>query len=67
MDRHALIRSILKAIEPINLARLGDPVLGNWYPACGEDLVAAAPKLGVDAGAIEELLSRCGFAEACDL
>ena len=33
----------------------------NWYPALAEDLLAAAPKLGVDRAAISDLLMRSGF------
>lgn len=58
----ALSKSIRLAIEPINLARLGDPARRNWYPCLAEDLLSAAPMLGVDRVAIEELLTRCGFA-----
>ncbi len=61
-EKRVRIRSILEAIEPINLARLGDPARRNWYPARGEDLLEAAPKLGVDRSAMEDLLTRCGFA-----
>jgi len=57
----AMIETILKAIEPFDLAGLGDPARRNWHPCLAEDLLAAAPKLGVERAAIEELLARCGF------
>ena len=62
-ERRQAIESILKAIEPFDLARLGDPSRCNWHPCRGEDLLAAAPKLGVERTAIEQLLERCGFAK----
>jgi FADH2 O2-dependent halogenase len=61
-ERRQAIESILKAIEPFDLARLGDSSQCNWHPCRGEDLLAAAPKLGVERAAIEQLLARCGFA-----
>ena len=57
-----LVKAIRQAIEPLNLARLGDPARRNWYPCLAEDLLEAAPKLGVDRAAIAALLARCGFA-----
>lgn len=61
-SRGECVRAIEGAIDPINLAHLGDVARRNWYPCLTEDLLEAAPKLGVEQGAIEELLSRCGFA-----
>jgi FADH2 O2-dependent halogenase len=60
-ERKMLRAEILEVIEPINLAGLGDPGRRNWYPCRAEDLLAAAPKLGVDRPAIETLLRKCGF------
>lgn len=60
-DRLATIEAILKAIEPFDLAGLGDLSRRNWHPCRAEDLLAAAPKLGVERAAIEQLLARCGF------
>jgi FADH2 O2-dependent halogenase len=57
-----LAKAIRRAIEPINLARLGEPARRNWYPCLAEDLLEGAPKLGTDRAAIESLLARCGFA-----
>lgn len=57
----ACLAAIHQAVEPINLARLGDPVRRNWYPCLAEDLLDAAPKLGVRREVIEQLLARCGF------
>jgi len=60
-ERRATIDAVLKAIEPFDLARLGDSSRRNWHPCRGEDLLAAAPKLGVERAAIDQLLVRCGF------
>jgi FADH2 O2-dependent halogenase len=63
-ERRQAIESIRTAIESFDLARLGDPKRCNWHPCRGEDLLAAAPKLGVERAAIEQLLVRCGFARS---
>lgn len=60
-SRDTRLAAIWRAIEPVNLARLGDPACANWYPCRAEDLLDAAPKLGVGRAAIEALLARCGF------
>src|SRR6185503_6820984 len=50
--RGQLLREVAAAIEPINVAGLGDAKRRNWYPALAEDLAAAAaPKLGADRAA----------------
>jgi len=61
-ETRALGDDILRAIEPFNVAGLGDRRRRNWYPAAAEDLLRAAPKLGVQPEEIERLLVRCGFA-----
>jgi FADH2 O2-dependent halogenase len=53
--------TIRQAIEPINLAHLGDSARRNWYPCLADDLFEAAPKLGATKTDIERLLARCGF------
>jgi FADH2 O2-dependent halogenase len=60
--RESLLAAIQRAVDPINLARLGDSSRRNWYPCLAGDLLDAAPKLGVGRDAIERLLTRCGFA-----
>ena len=55
------LAAIQRAIEPINLACLGDPMRRNWYPCLAEDLLNASPKLGVGRDVIEQLLVRSGF------
>jgi FADH2 O2-dependent halogenase len=62
-ERQATIEAVLKAIEPFDHAGLGDPSRCNWHPCLAEDLLAAAPKLGVERAAIEQLVARCGFAK----
>jgi FADH2 O2-dependent halogenase len=56
--------AIAEAIEPINLAGLGEAGRRNWYPCRADDLLIAAPKLGANRRDIERLLDRCGFAMA---
>jgi FADH2 O2-dependent halogenase len=60
-DQAGMVASVLEAIAPINLARLGDPARRHWYPCLAGDLLAAAPKLGTGSDAIQRLLLRCGF------
>ena len=61
-ERAALLRDLAAAIDPINVGGLTNPARRNWYPARAGDLLEAAPKLGVNQAAIENLLARCGFA-----
>ena len=56
-----LIKDILDAIEPINVAGLGRTERHNWYPVYADDLVNAAAKLGASREDIFALLRRCGF------
>jgi FADH2 O2-dependent halogenase len=60
-DARGLNDDILRIIEPFNVAGLGDPSRRNWYPANAEDLLRAAPKLGVGRNEVAQLLARCGF------
>jgi FADH2 O2-dependent halogenase len=60
-ESQALSDDILRAIEPFNVAGLGDARRRNWYPANAEDLLRAAPKLGATREDIAALLERCGF------
>lgn len=62
--RQALCDDISRLIEPFNVAGLGDARRRNWYPARAEDLLAAAPKLGVDPKEMARVLDRCGFSPA---
>ncbi len=60
-ETEKLTSDILRAIEPFNVADLGDRRRRNWYPVVAEDLLRAAPKLGADRREIGRLLERCGF------
>jgi FADH2 O2-dependent halogenase len=60
-ESNELIKDILEAIEPINIAGLGRPDRRNWYPVYADDLLGAAEKLGASRENIVELLRRCGF------
>jgi FADH2 O2-dependent halogenase len=62
-----LTDDILRAIEPFNVAGLGNPERRNWYPVDAEDLLRAAPKLESTHEEITHLLRRCGFWPACDI
>lgn len=52
---------ILRVVEPINLAGLGDSRRRNWYPVDAADLYANAWKLDASYDDISALLRRCGF------
>ena len=56
-----LAEDILEAIEPFNVAGLGDPRRRNWYPVDPEDLVTSASKVEASQDEVMELLKRCGF------
>jgi FADH2 O2-dependent halogenase len=60
-ESQTLSDDILRAIEPFNVAGLGDASRRNWYPAEAQDLLRAAPKLGADRDEVARLLARCGF------
>jgi FADH2 O2-dependent halogenase len=55
------IDDILHAIEPFNIAGLGDAERRNWYPVLAEDLLQSAHKLNASREDILKLLRRCGF------
>jgi FADH2 O2-dependent halogenase len=56
-----LCQDIIRAIEPINLAGLGDARRRNWYPVDAADLFAGAWKVDATAEDIVGLLKRAGF------
>jgi FADH2 O2-dependent halogenase len=60
-ESEALAADIIAAIEPFNVAGLGDPGGGNWYPVDPEDLFKSAAKVGASREDIAKLLKRCGF------
>lgn len=55
-ERTRFLRDVQAALDPINVAGLGDPARRHWYPALASDLMQAAPRLGVEAPAMERLL-----------
>ena len=57
----AISEEILGAIEPFNIAGLGDPARRNWYPIDPDDLLKSASKLGATQDEVIALLQRCGF------
>jgi tetracycline 7-halogenase / FADH2 O2-dependent halogenase len=59
--RENVMRQVDIAIEPIDVAGLGDHGRRNWYPAEAADLLAAVRKLGVPRDALEQLLRKTGF------
>lgn len=65
-ERTALLTRIDRAIEPFDVAGLGNRGRRDWYPVLAEDLVSAAPRLGVTPAEVERLLERSGFGRAHD-
>jgi FADH2 O2-dependent halogenase len=59
--RGRLCDAIDTAIEPFDVAGLGDASRRDWYPVRAADLHAARGRLGVSTEAIDALLTRCGF------
>ena len=57
----ALVRDILAAIEPFNVAGLGRQDRRNWYPVDAADLLDGAAKLDATQDEIRAMLRRCGF------
>jgi FADH2 O2-dependent halogenase len=60
-DSGTLCEDILRAIEPMNLAGLGDSERHNWYPVDARDLFEGADKVGASREEIMALLQRSGF------
>lgn len=56
-----LSEDILRAIEPFNVAGLGNRDRRNWYPVDPEDLLSSAWKVEASHDDILRLLQRCGF------
>jgi FADH2 O2-dependent halogenase len=54
-------KEVARAIEPFNIAGLGDPGRRNWYPVDANDLVYGADKLQSTKEEITHLLEKCGF------
>lgn len=60
-ESEALIARIHAAIDPINVAGLGNPERRNWYPVEADDILNAAAKLDSSRDEVQALLNRCGF------
>jgi tetracycline 7-halogenase / FADH2 O2-dependent halogenase len=58
-----LIRDILTAIEPFNVAGLGCAERHNWYPVEASDLLENAHKLESTRPEVLAMLARCGFTQ----
>ncbi|MES1260126.1 MAG: FAD-dependent oxidoreductase, partial [Acidobacteriota bacterium] len=56
-----LASDILHAIEPFNVAGLGNPERRNWYPVEAGDLLGAARKVEATREDVMQLLDHCGF------
>jgi FADH2 O2-dependent halogenase len=54
-------REVIRAIEPFNIAGLGQPARRNWYPVDAEDFLNGAGKLGVGREEVSRLLDQSGF------
>ncbi len=59
--RQELLDRIDRAIEPFDVAGLGDRTRRDWYPVRAEDLLAAADRLRASDAELAGLLARCGF------
>ncbi len=60
-ESQALSSEILNAIEPFNVAGLGNPACRNWYSVDPDDLLRSASKLNATEAEVIVLLQRCGF------
>jgi len=56
-----LAGDVLRLIEPFNLGGFGEAERHNWYDVRAQDLLDAAPKLGVSQGEIVAMLDKSGF------
>ena len=60
-ESKSLSDDVIRAIEPLNLAGLGDAMRRNWYPVDIRDLFESAWKVGATEEDIAALLDRSGF------
>lgn len=60
---HNVAHEVLQAIEPVNIAGLGNAARRNWYPVDANDLLNAACKLESTKEEITHMLKKCGFWE----
>ena len=60
-DATRIVKQVLTAIEPIDIAGLSDSSRRNAYGVFASDLRSAAHKLNASVGEIDAMLARCGF------
>jgi tetracycline 7-halogenase / FADH2 O2-dependent halogenase len=60
-EAEEMIEAVMRAIEPIDVAGLGNRGRRNWYPVEAEDLLRAAHKVNASHDEIARMLERCGF------
>lgn len=60
-ESEAVIKEILGAIEPIDVAGLTNRARRGWYPVDAEDVLHAAHKVDASRDEVLEMLARCGF------
>jgi FADH2 O2-dependent halogenase len=60
-EKKSLRTEIYNTLRPVDVAGFGDTTRCNWFPANANDLLKAAPKLGVEEASIQQMLARCGF------
>jgi tetracycline 7-halogenase / FADH2 O2-dependent halogenase len=60
-ERERLLSRVFDAIEPLDIAGLGDRSRRRWHPMEAEPLLAGAHKLGATPSEIEAMLARSGF------
>jgi len=60
-DSDRLAEDILAAIEPFDIAGLGNRHRKNWHPVEAADLFHSASKVEATGDNISEMLRRCGF------
>lgn len=59
--RREVLEQIDAALEPLDIAGLGERSRADWYPVLASDLLAAASKLQATDAEIRTLLERSGF------
>lgn len=60
-EAYRLIKDVLHAIEPIDVAGLCNRERRNWYPVDAEELIRSAHKVEATSDEIIRLLRSCGF------
>lgn len=60
-DSDEIIESVLRAIEPLDVAGLARRDRRNWYPVEADDLLGAAHKVHASRDEVLQMLERCGF------